>query len=111
MVSSDIFCPGSSQEPPQKYGPDPTKMLQKNIEWPNVFARRREVAEENHNQGNERMLFHGSPFIQVRTVFIHSSFKHFIHSSMNPIAQKGIEEHISYIWRILINSFINILTD
>jgi hypothetical protein len=27
--------------------------------------RRREVAEENHNQSNERMLFHGSPFIQV----------------------------------------------
>ena len=23
------------------------------------------MAEENHNQSNERMLFHGSPFIQV----------------------------------------------
>ena len=47
------------------------QMTPENTEWPNVFARRREVAEENHNQGNERMLFHGSPFIQVRAVFIH----------------------------------------
>jgi hypothetical protein len=31
--------------------------------------RRREVAEENHNQSNERMLFHGSPFIQVHRYY------------------------------------------
>ena len=33
--------------------------------WEKYSHRRREVAEENHNQSNERMLFHGSPFIQV----------------------------------------------
>ena len=33
--------------------------------WERYSHRRREVAEENHNQSNERMLFHGSPFIQV----------------------------------------------
>ena len=40
--------------------------------------RRREVAEENHNQSNERMLFHGSPFI-------------------NAIVQKGFDERHAYI--------------
>merc|ERR1719430_139544 len=33
--------------------------------WERYSHRRREVAEENHNQSNERMLFHGSPFIQA----------------------------------------------
>ena len=33
--------------------------------WERYSHRRRELAEENHNQSNERMLFHGSPFIQV----------------------------------------------
>ena len=36
------------------------------------------MAEENHNQGNERMLFHGSPFI-------------------NAIVQKGFDERHAYI--------------
>ena len=38
--------------------------------WERYSHRRREVAEENHNQSNERMLFHGSPFIQVRSEVI-----------------------------------------
>jgi len=46
--------------------------------WERYSHRRREVAEENHNQGNERMLFHGSPFIQA-------------------IAQKGFDERHAYI--------------
>lgn len=40
--------------------------------------RRKEVAEENHSQSNERMLFHGSPFI-------------------NAIVQKGFDERHAYI--------------
>lgn len=40
--------------------------------------RRQEVAEENNNQSNERMLFHGSPFI-------------------NAIVQKGFDERHAYI--------------
>ncbi|KAG0431198.1 hypothetical protein HPB47_021995 [Ixodes persulcatus] len=40
--------------------------------------RRKEVAEENHGQSNERMLFHGSPFI-------------------NAIVQKGFDERHAYI--------------
>ena len=36
--------------------------------WERYSHRRREVAEENHNQSNERMLFHGSPFIQVTKI-------------------------------------------
>ncbi len=43
-----------------------------------IFFRRREVAEENHAQSNERMLFHGSPFI-------------------NAIVQKGFDERHAYI--------------
>jgi len=46
--------------------------------WERYSHRRREVAEENHNQSNERMLFHGSPFIQA-------------------IAQKGFDERHAYI--------------
>jgi len=46
--------------------------------WEKYSHRRREVAEENHNQSNERMLFHGSPFIQA-------------------IAQKGFDERHAYI--------------
>ena len=30
-----------------------------------VFYRKEEVKEENHGASNERMLFHGSPFIQA----------------------------------------------
>ena len=41
--------------------------------WERYSHRRREVAEENHNQSNERMLFHGSPFIQVRTPAVMST--------------------------------------
>lgn len=40
--------------------------------------RKREVALENGNQANERMLFHGSPFI-------------------NAIVQKGFDERHAYI--------------
>jgi len=46
--------------------------------WERYSHRRREVAEENHIQSNERMLFHGSPFIQA-------------------IAQKGFDERHAYI--------------
>jgi len=46
--------------------------------WEKYSHRRREVAEENHNQSNERMLFHGSPFLQA-------------------IAQKGFDERHAYI--------------
>ena len=42
------------------------------------FCSRREVAEENHGQSNERTLFHGSPFI-------------------NAIVQKGFDERHAYI--------------
>ena len=46
--------------PPVKWG------IYRNTKlWEKYSHRRREVAEENHNQSNERMLFHGSPFIQV----------------------------------------------
>ena len=31
--------------------------------WERYVYRRREIAEENHNNANERMLFHGSPFV------------------------------------------------
>ncbi|XP_028966676.1 poly [ADP-ribose] polymerase tankyrase-1 [Galendromus occidentalis] len=40
--------------------------------------RRKEVAEENHSNANERMLFHGSPFVAA-------------------IVQKGFDERLSYI--------------
>ncbi|KAG8226948.1 hypothetical protein J437_LFUL004666 [Ladona fulva] len=46
--------------------------------WERYTHRRREVAEENTNQSNERMLFHGSPFI-------------------NAIVQKGFDERHAYI--------------
>ncbi|XP_067002471.2 poly [ADP-ribose] polymerase tankyrase [Anabrus simplex] len=46
--------------------------------WERYAHRRQEVAEENSNQGNERMLFHGSPFI-------------------NAIVQKGFDERHAYI--------------
>ena len=46
--------------------------------WERYSHRRREAAEENHNQSNERMLFHGSPFI-------------------NAIVQKGFDERHAYI--------------
>eukprot|EP00094_Tigriopus_californicus_P011802 TCALIF_11400-PA protein Name:"Similar to Tnks Tankyrase-1 (Mus musculus)" AED:0.04 eAED:0.04 QI:0/0.85/0.75/0.87/0.71/0.5/8/1134/1190 len=46
--------------------------------WERYSHRRREVAEENHNQSNERMLFHGSPFLQA-------------------IVQKGFDERHAYI--------------
>ncbi|XP_015929424.1 poly [ADP-ribose] polymerase tankyrase-2 [Parasteatoda tepidariorum] len=46
--------------------------------WEKYCHRRKEVSEENHNQANERMLFHGSPFI-------------------NAIVQKGFDERHAYI--------------
>ncbi|XP_065348135.1 poly [ADP-ribose] polymerase tankyrase [Cloeon dipterum] len=46
--------------------------------WERYSHRRKEVAEENGSQSNERMLFHGSPFI-------------------NAIVQKGFDERHAYI--------------
>jgi tankyrase len=46
--------------------------------WERYSHRRQEVSEENSNQANERMLFHGSPFI-------------------NAIVQKGFDERHAYI--------------
>ncbi|XP_045483729.1 poly [ADP-ribose] polymerase tankyrase [Harmonia axyridis] len=46
--------------------------------WERYVHRRQEVAEENSEQANERMLFHGSPFI-------------------NAIVQKGFDERHAYI--------------
>lgn len=46
--------------------------------WEKYAHRRHEVADENNNQSNERMLFHGSPFI-------------------NAIVQKGFDERHAYI--------------
>ena len=65
--------------------------------WERYSHRRRELAEENHNQSNERMLFHGSPFIQVcdknNSEVTYSLFiKHF-----QAIVQKGFDERHAYI--------------
>ena len=46
--------------------------------WERYAHRRKEVAEENQRQENERMLFHGSPFI-------------------NAIVHKGFDERHAYI--------------
>ncbi|XP_046850055.1 poly [ADP-ribose] polymerase tankyrase-1-like isoform X2 [Xenia sp. Carnegie-2017] len=46
--------------------------------WERYCYRRQEVAESNHNHANERMLFHGSPFV-------------------NSIVQKGFDERHAYI--------------
>jgi tankyrase len=46
--------------------------------WERYSHRRREVGEENHNQSGERMLFHGSPFV-------------------NAIVHKGFDERHAYI--------------
>ena len=48
--------------------------------WERYSHRRRELAEENHNQSNERMLFHGSPFIQVTTTWLPST-PHFVYQT------------------------------
>lgn len=46
--------------------------------WERYIHRRHEASEEHNNQSNERMLFHGSPFI-------------------NAIVQKGFDERHAYI--------------
>ena len=46
--------------------------------WDRYSHRRKEVAEENHGHDNERLLFHGSPFI-------------------NAIVHKGFDERHAYI--------------
>lgn len=46
--------------------------------WERYAHRRQEIAEENFLQSNERMLFHGSPFI-------------------NAIVQRGFDERHAYI--------------
>ena len=63
--------------------------------WERYSHRRREVAEENHNQSNERMLFHGSPFIRVTTSLLplHSLFIKLFQA----IVQKGFDERHAYI--------------
>ena len=54
------------------------------------------MAEENHNQSNERMLFHGSPFIQV---LLNSYYEYAWekHECVQAIAQKGFDERHAYI--------------
>ncbi len=49
----------------------------KNVKTKASFSLFAKVAKENHNQANERMLFHGSPFI-------------------NAIVQKGFDERHAY---------------
>jgi tankyrase len=46
--------------------------------WERYGHRRKEVGEENHGHDNERLLFHGSPFI-------------------NAIVHKGFDERHAYI--------------
>lgn len=46
--------------------------------WERYIRRRDEVADENSQQHNEKLLFHGSPFIQS-------------------IVQKGFDERHAYI--------------
>ena len=46
--------------------------------WERYGHRRREVADENGGQSNERLLFHGSPFVHA-------------------IVQKGFDERHAYI--------------
>lgn len=46
--------------------------------WERYAHRRSEITEENNHQSTERMLFHGSPFI-------------------NAIVQKGFDERHAYI--------------
>ena len=46
--------------------------------WDRYWHRRQEICEENRNYANERMLFHGSLFV-------------------NTIIQKGFDERHSYI--------------
>lgn len=54
--------------------------------WERYTHRRHEVEEENNNQANERMLFHGSPFI-------------------NAIVQKGFDERHAYIGGKFLNTY------
>lgn len=58
--------------------------------WERYTHRRHEVEEENNNQANERMLFHGSPFI-------------------NAIVQKGFDERHAYIGGKFLIFFLYIL--
>ncbi|XP_063216299.1 poly [ADP-ribose] polymerase tankyrase-like [Bacillus rossius redtenbacheri] len=67
--SGGIFC---------RYNIVRIQKVQNRKLWERYAHRRHEVSEENGNQGNERMLFHGSPFI-------------------NAIVQKGFDERHAYI--------------
>ena len=49
--------------------------------WDKYYYQRKQVADANHNHPNERMLFHGSPFV-------------------NAIVQKGFDERHAYIGEI-----------
>ena len=69
VISGGIFA---------RYGISKIQKIRNVKLWEKYSHRRREVAEENHNQSNERMLFHGSPFI-------------------NAIVQKGFDERHAYI--------------
>ena len=46
--------------------------------WDRYAYQRKQIADSNHNHPNERMLFHGSPFV-------------------NAIVQKGFDERHAYI--------------
>ena len=65
--------------------------------WERFSHRRREVAEENHNQSNERMLFHGSPFIQVTISNDGTKQLHSYSLCVQAIVQKGFDERHAYI--------------
>ena len=56
------------------------------------------MAEENHNQSNERMLFHGSPFIQVKYISVLMKCPHHVNILVfQAIVQKGFDERHAYI--------------
>ncbi|KAJ9596393.1 hypothetical protein L9F63_012556 [Diploptera punctata] len=67
--SGGIFC---------RYNIVRIQKVQNRKLWERYSHRRQEVSEENNNQASERMLFHGSPFI-------------------NAIVQKGFDERHAYI--------------
>ena len=61
-----------------RWPPPQIQKVQNRRLWERYVHRRKEVAEENGNQACERILFHGSPFI-------------------NAIVHKGFDERHAYI--------------
>ncbi|XP_033182701.1 poly [ADP-ribose] polymerase tankyrase-2-like isoform X3 [Anabas testudineus] len=53
--------------------------------WERYTHRRKEVSEENHNHSNERMIFHGSPFVNTT---IHKGFNE-RHSYIGGCSERG----------------------